>query len=317
MRKNPPKKFKKTKHKVAYELSRFASPTQKAILDTLKYRQIFDCPMSCYQIWNFLISSKAVDEKDFMDTLVDLVKAKKILCQDGWYSLEKIDYEKVEKKSKRAEKLISQANSVVKFLKHLPWLEMVAVTGSVAAFNASEQSDIDLLIVAKPKRLWLSRLFLVVVLKILGVYWNAKRPAGTICPNILLTSNNLTWEKAKQNLYTANEVSLLYPLFFRHTCYFDFLHQNAWVSGYLPNFRCYNDASTRYSNPAVTARSEATKQSHPNLLDVIELATMKIQTLYMKNKQTSEIVSKEFIHFNIHDSAPIILKKFEMRELFN
>lgn len=316
MRKNPPKKFKKTKHKVTRDVDRSINLAQKAVLDTLKYRQIFDCPMSYYQIWNFLISSKPVDKKDFMDTLVDLVKAKKILCQDGQYSLEKIDYEKAEKRSKHAEKLISQANGVVKYLKHLPWLEMVAITGSVSAFNANEQSDIDLLIVAKPKRLWLSRLFLVVVLKLLGVYWNAKKPAGTICPNILLTSDNLTWEKAKQNLYTANEVSLLYPLFFRHTCYFDFLHQNEWVSRYLPNFRCYNDASTRYSNPAVTGRderSEATKQSHPNLLDVIELTTMKIQTLYMKNKQTTEIVSKDFVHFNIHDSAPIILKKFEMR----
>jgi len=315
MRKNPPKKFKKTK-------SRFINPVQKAfsaqtLLDTLRYRQIFDCPMSCQQIWNYLISNKSVEAQDFKRTLDDLVRDKKILQKDGWYSISKIDYEKVEGRKKRAEKLIAQAKHIAKHLKQIPWIEMAAVTGSVAAFNAGEQSDIDLLVVTKPKRLWLTRLFLVLTLKILGVYWNAKKPTGTICPNILTTTDNLTWDSNKQNLYIANEVSLLYPIFFRHNCYFDFLKQNDWVKNYLPNFTCYDRGeshSTLVAGPRPAARDfpeslwDSPLLSH--IVDLLELIAMKIQIHYMKNKKTTEVVSKNFIHFNTNDSSAVILRRF-------
>ena len=303
MRKNPPKKFKKTKHKIAQDSGASVTPTQKAILDTLKYRQIFDCPMLYHQIWSYLISSKPVSEKDFKTSLNDLVEDKKVLCKDAWYSLNKVDYERVEKRKKHAEKLIVQANGVVKYLKHLPWLEMMAVTGSVAAFNADEQSDIDLLIVTKPQRLFLSRLFVVLILKLLGVYWYSQKPAGTICPNILLTSDNLAWDEKNRNIYVANEISLLYPLFSHHNCYFDFLKHNAWVTHYLTNLHI----------PDYKSQPPAKSNFLGKLTDLIELAVMKIQMLYMKNKKTTEIVSKNLVHFNTHDSASVILNKFEMR----
>ncbi len=315
MHKKPPKKFKKTKHKATQD-SKSTNPIQKAILDTLKYRQIFDCSASYYQIWNYLISDKPTDPRTFKTVLDDLAKAKKIICQDGWYSIGKVDYTKAEKRREHAEKLMTQASSVVKYLKQIPWIEMAAVTGSVAASNAGEQSDIDMLVVTKPKRLWLTRLFLVSTLKVLGVYWSAKKPAGTICPNILLTIDNLTWDVEKQNLYTANEVSLLYPIFFRHNCYFDFLQKNDWVKNYLHNFNCHfkiADTSVASIRPPeqkpVTA--SVAKQAHHNFVDLIELVTMKLQMLYMKNKKTTEVVSEGFIHFNTHDSTPTILQKFQ------
>jgi len=295
MRKNPPKKFKKTKHKVTQKA---LSP--HALLDTLRYRQIFDCPMSYHQIWNYFISSKPVDMQNFKDTLDNLIKNKKILYKDGWYSIDKVDYEKVEIKRKHAEKLIAQAKDIVKYLRQIPWIEMVAVTGSVAAFNANEQSDIDILVVTKPKRLWLTRVFLASILKILGVYWNDKKPAETICPNILITTNNLTWDSNKQNLYTANEISLLYPIFFRHNCYFDFLKQNDWVGRHLPNFHI----------PDSKAQAAGGLQIVGKVIDIIELTTMKLQMLYMKNKKTTEVVSKNFAHFNTHDASIHILQKF-------
>lgn len=300
MRKKPPKKFKKTKHKVVKDLNWSVNLAQKAILDTLRYRQIFGCPMSYHQIWNYLIFSKPIGEQNFKDALDYLIKNKKILHKDGWYSSDKVDYEKVEKRRKRAEELLTQAKHIAKYLKQIPWIEMAAVTGSVAAFNANEQSDIDMLVVTKPKRLWLSRLLLASILKILGVYWDAKKPAGTICPNILITSDNLTWDSNKQNLYTANEVSLLYPIFHLHNCYFDFLKQNAWATYYLTNLSISDYKPQLPEKLSVLGR----------LIDLIELATMKLQMSYMKNKKTTEIVSKNFVHFNTHDASVNILQKF-------
>lgn len=310
MSNHPPKKFRRTKglkskkrnlvDQVDYQTSQPVHKIHKVILDTLRYRQIFDCPMTFFQLWQYLIADFTPTHEDFKKELADLVTRKTIFHTNGQYSLGKIDHEKIEEQKNRSEKLLIRAKQVAKYLKQIPWIEMVAVTGSVSASNADEHADIDILVVTKPGRLFLSRLFLVSILKLLGVYRNAKKPAGTVCPNILMTSDKLAWNETNRNIYIANEISLLYPLFFRHNCYFDFLQQNDWVSGYLPNFR--------YSS--VTGRSKGPRQPSPNIVGFFEQLAMKIQMLYMKNKKTMEVVSKDFIHFNIHDSTPTILQKF-------
>jgi len=296
MHKIPPKKFKRTKH---------PAHTPIAILDTLRYRQVFNCPMNIFQIWNYLIATSPPAVDKFQKDLDQLVKEKKVLVKDGLYSLDKIDYEKAEKRRKHAEKLIAQARYIINYLKRIPWIEMLAVTGSVAAFSADEQSDVDIMVVTRPKRLWLTRLFLVSALKILGVYWNNKKPVGTICPNIYITSDNLTWNVNKQSLYIANEISLLYPIFFRHNCYFDFIKQNDWIENYLPNFNHHNDSSV------IAIPPWREKQPRYNFIDLIEMTAMKIQMSYMKNKKTTEIVSRNFLHFNTHDTSSDILRKYQ------
>jgi predicted nucleotidyltransferase len=300
MHKNQPRKFKKIKQKVIPTTDKSQGSVETAILNTLKYRQIFDCPMSCHQIWNFLISSKHIDEQIFTKALNEMVRDNKINLKGSWYFVGKIDEVKIEKRRERAEKLGQQARKITGYLKQIPWIEMIAVTGSVAAYNADDRSDIDMMVVTKPNRLWLTRLFLVSALKLLGVYWNTQKPAGTICPNILITFDNLTWSSDKQNVYTANEVSLLCPLFFRHNCYFTFLHQNSWVTRYLGNILIPDCKPQPPTKPTAIVK----------LADLIEMTVMNFQMLYMKNKKTTEIVSKNFVHFNTNDASGIILQKF-------
>ncbi len=336
MAKHPPKKFKKTGGGKVRSLKPSRASTtvvnlgkkERAVLDTLKYRQIFGCPMTVFQIWTYLLtvaqpprqsagnsvnSSTAADStrsgrftkfpimspQEFRQTLAQLVKSGTVIEKDGLYSLGKVDYEKYEQSQTRAKELITKARAVTVYLKRIPWIEMIALTGDVAAFNADKNADIDMLVVTKPRRLFLSRFFLVVTLKLLGVYWDAKNPAGKICPNIFMTSNTMTWETKNQNLYTANEVSLLYPLFFRNNCYFSFLIQNAWVNNYLPNFILSE------FKPKSIKRAPASK-----LLDLMEFITRTLQLAYMRKKRTRELVSNNFLHFNVHDKTPYIIDKF-------
>jgi len=292
MRKSPPKKFKKIQHKSH-------SDVQKAILDTLKYRRIFNCPMNIFQIWNYLIASATPNIQTFQENLARLVKEKKVIEKQNLYSLDKINPNELDIKIKHARKLLEKAQATANYLKQIPWIELVAVTGSVAAFNADKDDDIDVFIVTRENRLFLSRFFIVAVLKILRIYWNAQKPGGTICPNIMMSTKSLTWEKDKQNIYTANEISMLYPLFSRNNCYFNFMEQNSWTTKYLPN---------------INVTSVPIKPLKKRLLNVafnfLELAAMKIQTNYMKSKMTKEVVTKNFIHFNTHDISPNILKNF-------
>jgi len=369
MAKHPPKKFKKTGGgKVKSLKPSYASvpainlgKKERTILDTLKYRQIFGCPMTVFQIWTYLLtidqsskqspgnpvnSSNAVNSassgksvnrnnagdstksinsaksfnpndlvkppamspQEFMQTLAQLVKSATIVEKNDLYSLGKVDYESYAQNQVRAKELIIKANVVTHYLKKIPWIELIALTGDVAAFNATKNADLDILVITKPRRLFLSRLFLVVILKLLGVYWNAKNPVGKVCPNIFMTSDAMTWEAKNQNLYTANEVSLVYPLYSRNNCYFDFLAQNAWVCNFLPNFTI-NITTKTTGNKTGILRTNM-------LVNFAEFVARKSQMLHMRKRQTKEIVTKNFLHFNIHDRTPDILNRFQARSMF-
>lgn len=323
----PPKKFKWTNRnkKEIPQSYTYKSRTnlstvnyiEKMITDTLKYRQIFSCPMNAFQIWSYLLLPKPQEfpyEKhkdsyliykttsEFVNLLDRLAQNFKIVKNGALYSLKKVDYEDYEKNKIHAKKLIESAFRVSDLLQKIPWIEMIAVTGSVAALNAQTNSDIDLLIITKPKRLFLSRLFVVLILKVLGIYWNKKDPAGKICPNIFMARNNLAWETKKQNFYTANEVSLVYPIYSKNNCYFDFLDQNKWICDYLPNFSIHVE-----NCPTVKICNECKSNL---LIDLLEFTSRKAQMAYMRKKQTKEVVQNDFIHFNIHDKTHSVMQSF-------
>ncbi len=292
MKDKKPKKFKHLAGKPE-------TPVAKAILDTLRYKAIFSYPVSFYELWHFLIHKEKVEIDTFRSQLEHLVKTNRVERNNGLYCLPKSAANDVEKKKTLAKRHIETASSVAAYLKRIPWIEMVAVTGSVAASNADSASDIDLLIVTAPRRLWLSRLFVVLVLKALGIYWNNQKPAGTVCPNIFMSSGTLNWEK--KNVYIANEVALLYPLFSRNETYFRFMEENSWVKDYLAN--CYQFGQ-------VLINKKATKTAISRLVDCLEFVCMKAQKAHMQNKVTTEVIQTDLAHFNKKDSMFAILSKY-------
>ncbi|OGC52484.1 hypothetical protein A2709_03225 [candidate division WWE3 bacterium RIFCSPHIGHO2_01_FULL_43_9] len=292
MKTKKPKKFKHLAGKPE-------TPAAKAILDTLRYKAIFSYPVSFYELWHFLIHKEKVEIGAFRSQLEHLVKTNRVQCANGLYFLPKATAENVEKKKMLAKRHIETASSVTAYLKRIPWVEMVAVTGSVAASNADSASDIDLLIVTESKRLWLSRLFVVLVLKALGIYWNDQKPAGTVCPNIFMSSGILNWEK--KNVYIANEIALLYPLFSRNETYFRFMEENSWVKDYLANCYQFGQALTHKR----TAKTTVSK-----LVDLLESVCMKAQKIHMQNKVTTEVIRPNLAHFNKKDSMFATLSKY-------
>lgn len=296
MRKKQPKKFRGS-------LVVPVDPIQRAILNTLKYRMIFGCPMNLFQIWNYYISDKSISPSDFLTALHQLTQKGQIVSREGFYSAGTTEQKRVKKRYQHSQQLILHAERISKFLNKLPWVEMIAVTGSVAAFNADTDSDVDILIVSKSKRLWLTRLFVVSILKALGTYWNVNKPAGRICPNILMTREDMAWNKEKRNIYSANEVSLVFPIFVRHNCYLDFLNANDWIQNFLPNFIPSNEKT-------IIDRFKRSRGLLKTVVDLVELAVMKIQLIYMVKRKTTEIVSQNFMHFNKNDVSREILKKY-------
>jgi hypothetical protein len=110
----------------------------------------------------------------------------------------------------------------------LPFVRMVAVTGSLAAQSMEPGQDIDYLVVVEPGRLWLTRCLCLIV-------WCLARICGVrICPNYLLTTAALTLDQ--HDLYTARELVQMLPLYGRDVAQ-ALQVSNRWSNAYLPNAR--------------------------------------------------------------------------------
>src|SRR5690606_21059086 len=130
------------------------------------------------------------------------------------------------------------ARGVAEYLARVPWVQFIGVTGSVAACNALKKDDIDLIIICKKNRAWISRFFIVLILKALGVYPTGENREGKICPNIIIDTNSMAWDKDRQNLYVAHEIFRILPVFDRGDAepgqtYFDFFRENDWIWDFL------------------------------------------------------------------------------------
>jgi len=125
-----------------------------------------------------------------------------------------------------ARRLWQAAARYLNLVAALPFVRMVAVTGSLAMSAVRRQYDIDLLVVATPGRLWLCRGLLVALAR-----WT-RRTGPLLCPNFLLTTRRL--EIPDRNLFTARELFQMVPIA-GYPIYRQMLRLNAWARDFLPN----------------------------------------------------------------------------------
>jgi hypothetical protein len=145
-----------------------------------------------------------------------------------------------------AKKRWTAARAYGRILAGLPFVRMVAITGSLAMDNLDAGGDIDYLVVTAVGRVWLCR-----AMAILVVRWAAQR-GERLCPNYFLSQDNL--ESKPYNLYNAHELAHMVPLN-NLDLYAHMRASNSWTSWYLPNA---NDApkhtlperSRRWVHPA-------------------------------------------------------------------
>jgi len=208
---------------------------QKRILKTLVYAGIFDYPLTFNQLKKFLITSQ---KKDFK---IGDIKLKEIAKKGNYFFLrgkEKIIKER-KRKEKYADRKLKIAQQVVRVLRLIPFIKMVAVTGNLAMRNANQEDDIDFLIITQRKRLWLSRFLAVVLLELLG---KRRRPEekevkDKICLNMFLDEDHLEMSEKQQNLFSAHEILQLKSLYEKDKFYDKFLDQNRWVKKFLANWK--------------------------------------------------------------------------------
>lgn len=299
---------------------------KKAILRTLAYADIFDYPLKKEEIWQFLLSDVRYRLLDISKTL--LKRIPQIFQKEGLYFLkgrEKI-VDTRKKRERWSEEKLKLARRTTNWLKLIPTIKMVAVTGALAMGNSDIKDDIDLLIVTSKNRLWLTRLLTVFLVELVAKRRHPgdlpARPAGgpagrqgknvkdKICLNMFSDEDHLRVPKKEQNLFSAHEVCQLKPLWSRDWVYERFLGDNLWVRKYLPN----GMGTEKLKNGRTKKqKSFSVSQFLSFLVDLLERFTYRLQLAYMESHKTTEITEPGRIRFHPQDARVWVLKEYKKR----
>ena len=201
----------------------FHMPLQNAIIETLAYSDIFDYPLKVDELRRFLVISASLHEVE-----QSAAEMKDISFRDGYYYLAGRD-EIVELRKHReaaSQKTFKRAMFYGRILGALPFVRMVALTGSLAMLNLSKNPDMDFMLVAKHGRVWTARAFAILLGKIARLF------GDTICPNLIISERTLDWPLP--DLYSAHELCQMIPIA-GLDFYLRLFDANQWIKSFLPN----------------------------------------------------------------------------------
>ena len=209
------------------------SSIEAAVLATVAYSDVFDMPLERDRIRRFLIGKRAesVQVAEALDRLVSeglLDMRGDLAFLPGREEVVGIHAERVT----RAVEMWDEAERWGARIGRLPFVRAVAVTGGLACDSVADHDDIDYLIVTEPGRLWIARLFSVVL-----VHAGRLRHVD-LCPNYLVADDAMVLDE--RTSYSARELAQMVDVIGTDVLT-EMRRQNDWLLEHLPNASIVGD----------------------------------------------------------------------------
>ncbi len=206
---------------------------QEQVLATVRYFDVQDHPVTLLEVWKYLLAGQASATIGEVLAVLSGELAGTVETLNGFYFL-------TGRSSLVAQRLrnnfyatprLKRASRYLRHVRHVPFIEAVALTGSEALANSKHGSDIDLFIITQPRRMWLGRLAITVYFQLTGLRRHGVHVADRFCLNHYVAGSHCLG--SDHNVYTAVEYTSLIPYFGGGATY-EFQRQNlGWISEYL------------------------------------------------------------------------------------
>lgn len=290
---------------------------ERAVLATTAYSDSFDTPLGFDEVCERCLfvpgsahanaaRSQAQKRKDIQHALDELIK--KNLLEKTSSPQGSALYFLPGRKNTIAQRFIrhqhaqakqSEIDQVVRFLRRVPWVTAVYLTGSMAMDAATDQSDIDFMIVTLPERLWLTRIVVSLYAQLQGKRrsWNHEE-SGSWCFNLWLDTNHLAVESSKQDVYRAYELLQAKLLLDKENTDVCLAAENTWKASFfavpkeIPATRC------DVKQPFFIDQLPVLRQCFAFL----DYLAWTVQHQYMKHHQTTERVGRGYAFFHPRDT---------------
>lgn len=214
--------------------------TEKAIVETIVFFDMFDFPLTDLEVWRFIGLKWSLSQ--VRDVLQSDILSNYIQKYNGFYSLKNREGI-IEKRTERysfTDRKIKRALWVARLFSFLPWIKMVSIGNIMGAHNLRDGSDIDLFIVTEPRRIWITRFFCVILMKILWLRPKKDAVRDKICLSFFISEEflNLKYMMLDKNkdAYFIYWLTGLVPIYDKKDIYSKFIKENHWIYEYLPNW---------------------------------------------------------------------------------
>lgn len=219
---------------------------EKKILKTVIYFNLFNYPMTDWEIWKWLWNDDFdnVIRYEFFDVRKALWESEylkeKLGFKSNFYFLkgrENLVRERLDKYVYAWQKF-RKIKRIVRILKLIPFIKLIAVCNDLAYFNAPADSDLDLFIITQKKRIWFTRFLSVLIIKLLNLRPTAKNKKDKVCLSIFVSEDQLNLEYLKINqddIHFTYWLECLIPIYDADGYYQKLRQANSWINNHLPN----------------------------------------------------------------------------------
>ncbi len=204
----------------------------------------------------------------------------------------------------------------VKWLRIVPYVEIVFASGSLAINNTTELSDLDVLIIVKKGRIWLTRLLIIVLLSVLRV---RRRGSDKIAPDKICLNHYISDESLQipfKSIYNAQTYSNLVTIYARENEMVEkFKEANGWVTDFVLNWNMFSSPILKGGIAGGLARiTEAFLNNKVG--DFFEKIARKLQYERIRNNPATNesggriVFNDEQLEFHPHSIETSIIRKY-------
>ena len=201
---------------------------ERAIARSVSYASIFDYPLTLAELRQTLIESRQTPTEILGIYSSSAALQAEVTFQDGFFCLRGREDTVPERQVREAHSrtFLRAHHTLLALVSAMPFVRMVALSGSVAHLNLEGTGDLDLCIVTRGRRVWSVTVAIILLAKLLG-------RRRTVCANFVVADSRLVLEP--QDLFTASQVIHLKPIVGVEV-YRQFLAANPFVQRFYPNF---------------------------------------------------------------------------------
>jgi len=206
-----------------------SDPITAGIRRTLEYFELFNYPLLPAEIHRFHPLDCSVEE--ILTTLEIMQTGGTVFCsRDGFYTISKHESwsDKRTAGNIRAQALLSRSGRFTRIISSFPFVDAIAISGSLSKFYAGKNADIDYFIITARNRLWIARSLLHLFKKLTFI-------AGYqhyFCMNYFIDTE--AFVLTDKNIYTAIELATMIPVYGQDKVV-GMMKLNTWLRDYLPN----------------------------------------------------------------------------------
>jgi hypothetical protein len=201
---------------------------ERAFVQSVLYAALFDYPLTLAQLREALIGEVA-DEAALLRWFANSAYLQRTVEHADGYFFPRGRRDLLRTRVRReatSRALLRQWSGPLRLICGMPFVRMVALSGSLAHLNADADADLDLFVVTSPHRVWTATVATLAAARLLG--WRKR-----LCLNYVISERAL-WV-APADLFSANQIVHLRPIKGQAT-YLRFLEANRFVERFYPNF---------------------------------------------------------------------------------